>query len=137
MTWAVDTCVLIDVLEDDPAFGAASARLLERLLPEGLAISPATYVELAPAFGGDRALQDEFLAGVGVELPAEWSPADTLAAHAAWDRFIRLRRTGKVPRRPLADVLIGAHAAVRDGLVTRNPGDFAAIFPDLEVAVPA
>ena len=53
MTWVVDTCVVLDVLEDDPQFGRASARLLERLLREGLAISPVTMVELAAAFGGD------------------------------------------------------------------------------------
>lgn len=136
MPWVVDTCVLIDVLEDDPEFGAPSAALLDRLLAEGLEISPVTYAELAPAFGGDRSLQDEFLAGVGVALPAEWSWADTLAAYAAWDRFIRLRRRGDAPRRPLADILIGAHAAGRDGLVTRNPDDFAPVFPDLPLAVP-
>ena len=136
MPWVVDTCVLIDVLEDDPEFGASSAGLLERLLAEGLEISPVTYAELAPAFGGDRALQDDFLAGAGVALLAEWSWADTLAAHSAWDRFIRLRRRGAVPRRPLADILIGAYAAGRQGLVTRNPGDFTPVFLDFSLAVP-
>ena len=136
MAWVVDTCVLIDVLEDDPKFGASSATLLERLLDDGLEVCPATYAELAPAFDGDRALQDEFLGGVGVSLPADWSWTDTLEAHAAWARFIRLKRRGKVPRRPLADILIGAYAADRDGLVTRNPDDFRPVFPNLSLAVP-
>jgi hypothetical protein len=137
MAWVVDTCVLIDVLEDDPEFGVPAAALLDRLVGEGLAISPVTYAELAPAFGGDRALQDEFLAGVGVALPAEWSWVDTLAAHAAWERFIRLKRQGRIARRPLADILIGAHAAGRHGLVTRNPDDFRPVFPELPIAVPS
>ena len=136
MPWVVDTCVLIDVLEDDPEFGASSAGLLDRLLAEGLEISPVTYAELAPAFGGDRALQDDFLGGAGVALPAEWTWTDTLAAHSAWDRFIRLRRRDDLPRRPLADILIGAYATSRQGLVTRNPGDFTPVFPDLPLAVP-
>lgn len=136
MAWVVDTCVLLDVLEDDPDFGAASAGLLDRLSGDGLEVSPVTYAELAPAFGGDRALQEEFLTGVGVDLPALWSWADTLAAHSAWARFIALKRRGAQPRRPLADILVGAHASARSGLVTRNPDDFAAIFPDLRLAVP-
>ena len=71
MPWVVDTCVLIDVLKGDPEFGASSAGLLERLLAEGLEISPVTYAELAPAFGSDRALQDDFLARANVALPTE------------------------------------------------------------------
>lgn len=136
MGWVVDTCVLIDVLEDDPRFGTASAALLDRLASEGLEVCPVTYAELAPAFDGDRALQDEFLAGVGVSLPADWTWADTLAAHRAWARFIRLKRRGTVARRPIADILIGAHAARRQGLVTRNPEDFSPVFSDLAIAVP-
>lgn len=136
MAWVIDTCVLIDVLEDDPEFGASSAILLDRLLDEGLEVCPVTYAELAPAFDGDRGLQDEFLGGVGVSLPADWSWTDTLEAHSAWVRFIRLKRRRKVPRRPLADILIGAYAAGRDGLVTRNPDDFRSVFPELSLAVP-
>lgn len=136
MGWVVDTCILIDVLEDDPDFGVASATLLERLIPEGLEVCPVTYVELAPAFGGDRALEDEFLQGVGIELPAEWTWADTLAANAAWARFIELKRQGAAPRRPIADILIGAYAANRRGLVTRNPDDFARAFPELSLVLP-
>lgn len=136
MAWVVDTCVLLDVLEDDPAFGAASAELLERLLADGLEVCPVTFAELAPAFAGDRGLQEEFLAGVGVSLPPAWREDDTLAAHQGWARHVRRKRRGGHPRRPLADVLIGAHATRRSGLVTRNPGDFRPIFPDLRVMVP-
>lgn len=137
MAWVVDTCVLLDVLEDDPDFGASSAAALDARVAEGLRVSPVTYTELAPAFDGDCRLQDEFLAGVGIELPTHWEWPDTLAAHAAWDRFIRLKRQGSATRRPLADILIGAYAARRTGLITRNPSDFEPIFPDLAIAVPA
>lgn len=66
-----------------------------------------TYAELAPAFGGDRSLQDEFLLGVGIALPADWSWGDTLAAHGAWARHVELRRRGNGARRTVADVLSG------------------------------
>jgi hypothetical protein len=61
MTWVVDTCVVIDVLEDDPSFGLRSATLLEQKLGEGLSICPVTFVELAPAFTGDLEEQARFL----------------------------------------------------------------------------
>jgi predicted nucleic acid-binding protein len=136
MAWVVDTCVLLDVLEDDPAFAAPSAALLERLLDEGLEVCPVTFAELAPAFEGDRGLQEEFLAGVGISLPPAWRWDDTLAAHQGWARHVHRKRRGVVPRRPLADILIGAHATRRSGLVTRNPGDFRPVFPDLRLAIP-
>src|SRR5215204_3444511 len=47
MAWVVDTCVLIDVLEEDPSFGFLSAEILEESLEEGLVICPMTYAELS------------------------------------------------------------------------------------------
>jgi hypothetical protein len=54
MTWVVDTCVVLDVLEGDPEFGLASARLIDNLASEGLSLCPVSYIELAPAFSGDK-----------------------------------------------------------------------------------
>ena len=53
MPWVIDTCLLIDIADADPSFAAASAILLDAKRPEGLVISPITYVELAPVFEGD------------------------------------------------------------------------------------
>ncbi|HEX4963455.1 MAG TPA: type II toxin-antitoxin system VapC family toxin [Thermoanaerobaculia bacterium] len=136
MPWVVDTCVLIDVLEDDPQFGQASALTLDAHAKHGLVVCPITYAELAPSFGGDRLLQDEFLSGVGADYQQDWAWDDTLSAHDAWNRFVRRRRAGVLPKRPLADILIGAFASRHDGLITRNPDDFKSVFPDLPLSVP-
>jgi predicted nucleic acid-binding protein len=136
MTWVVDTCLLIDVAEADASFGAASAELIESKRPEGLTICPVSYVELAPVFNGDASAQNEFLFHLGAAWPAEWSAADTLAAHEAWDRYVKAKRSGEVPKRPVADVLIGAFASRFDGLLTRNEGDFRRVFPALKILVP-
>ena len=69
MSMVVDTCVILDVLEHDPAFGIASAEAIERYADGGLIVSPLTYVELAPAFLGDEARERKFLFEIGVELP--------------------------------------------------------------------
>ncbi len=136
MSWVVDTCILLDVLEDDPAFGGPSADLLDSLAEEGLSVCPVTYVELAPAFRGELALQDEFLSGIGAEAIDSWSWDDVTSAHSAWHRLTQERRAGRAAQRPIADVLIGAFAARRSGLITRNPQDFRAAFPELEIRTP-
>ena len=94
MAWVVDTCVLIDILED------------------------------------------EFLIGVGVDFRQDWTWEDTLRAHNSWHHFIQRKRAGLVPKRPLADILIGAFALRHQGLITRNPEDFMAAFPELALRVP-
>jgi hypothetical protein len=136
MSWVVDTCLVIDVLDDDPQFGATAAALLDRRRGDGLVVCPVTYIELAPAFLGDGARQREFLDQVGIDYSTAWAWPDTQAAHRAWGVQVQLRRTGRVPRRPVADVLIGAFAVTRQGLLTRNPSDFASVFPTLTVATP-
>lgn len=137
MAWVVDTCMVIDVLEDDPQFGALSATALESHAKDGLVLCPVSYVELAPAFAGSRELQDEFLAGVGIVTSIGWMFEDTLAAHRGWDRIIRMRRRNEAQKRPIADLLIGAFALRHQGLLTRNPADFRGAFPELELRAPS
>ncbi|MDO8836492.1 MAG: type II toxin-antitoxin system VapC family toxin [Vicinamibacterales bacterium] len=136
MAWVVDTCLVIDVLDDDPEFGRASASLLDNKAADGLILCPVSFVELAPAFLGDAARQRAFLEQIGIQAMPTWEWDDTQAAYKAWARYVALRRAGKSTRRPIADVLIGAFAATRQGLLTRNPSDFAPFFPDLVLDVP-
>ncbi len=133
MAWVVDTCLLIDVLEDDPNFGISTAQALDAHAAEGLVICPISYAELAPAFRGDKALQDEFLAGIGVDSLQDWGWEDTVRAHQAWNDHVRRRRAQEIAKRPLADILIGAFATRFQGLLTRNPSDFAPVFPGLDL----
>jgi predicted nucleic acid-binding protein len=87
-----------------------------------------------------------------LDVSAGWEWADTQAAHRAWNRYIELRCARKAARRsfgklrtapselegrPVADVLIGAFAANRSGLLTRNPSDFSAVYPSLRILTPA
>ena len=136
MTWVVDTCVVIDVLENDPSFGLRSATLLEQKLGDGLSICPVTFVELAPAFEGDLEQQERFLEQAGIDSRSGWVAADTRTAYQAWHLHIAARRSGILPKRPIADVLIGAYASNRRGLITRNPRDFRRNFSDLKIIEP-
>ncbi len=136
MSWVVDTCVVLDVLEDDPEFGMKSASLLEERLPDGLSVCPVTQVELAPAFAGLIGEQRLFFAQAGIDCLCGWTLADTEAAQHAWHLHITGRRAGTLPKRPVADVLIGAFASNRRGLITRNARDFRKHFPSLEILEP-
>ena len=132
----VDTCVILDVLMNDPTFGQRSLSVLEEYADEGLLIAPVSFVELAPAFLGDVNREKRFLFELGIDLPSGFDTSDITLAHAAWYRHIQKKREGKSPRRPIADVLIGALAQANDGLITRNAKDFKALFPNLNIIVP-
>ena len=136
MSMVVDTCVVLDVLSNDPIFGRRSMQALEQYADAGLLISPITYFELAPAFLGDEERELHFLFEVGIELPPGFDMSDLSAAHAAWYNHILRKRAGKTVKRPIADVMIGALASVNDGLITRNAKDFRALFPHLNIVSP-
>jgi len=134
--WVVDTCLLIDVAENDPKFGDGSARLLDRRRPAGLVVAPVSYVELAPLFNGVTEAQNEFLESSGVNWTHSWTWPDMIAAYSAWHHYMLKRPAGKISKRPIADVLIGAFAMRFNGLLTRNVKDFRDVFPELRLEKP-
>ena len=134
--WVVDTCVLIDILEEDSNFGRSSALYLKKRLSDGLEVSPITMIELSPAFEGDLSKQKEFLGLCGVGFGAGFISEDVVRAHTAWNRYIQKKRLQKISKRPVADLMIGAFATRFDGLITRNAKDFKPWFPDLNLAAP-
>jgi len=136
MSWVVDTCLLIDILERDLAFGKKSAVFLDEMMPEGLVLCPVSYVELAPTFLGDGYKQRMFLDAIGIAYACAWTWDDTQRAHKAWHQQTLLKRQHLAVKRPIADILIGAFALGHQGLLTRNAGDFRKVFPALRIKEP-
>ena len=136
MAWVVDTCLLLDVGLDDPRFGESSEALLQEKSRDGLLICPVTFVEMAPAFGGDLGALRQFLTGIPADCDEPWEEKDTETSARAWARHVGLRRAGRGNRRPVADVLIGAFASRFEGLLTRNLNDFSRLFPKLRLVSP-
>lgn len=99
-------------------------------------ICPVSMIELSPAFDGNLLRQKEFLRLCGVSYDQDFDAADAVCAHSAWDRYIQKKRLLKVPKRPVADLMIGAFACRFDGLITRNQKDFKPWFPDLQLIAP-
>ncbi len=134
--WVVDTCVIIDVLSGDGVFSAKSADAIDAKRAEGLVVAPITYVELAPSFLGDVAKQDMVLSGLGIECDFAGNKEAVLVAHKAWYEHVQRKRLGGVSKRPIADVLIGAYAMQKGGLITRNEADFKTLYPNLTIFNP-
>ncbi len=111
MAWVVDTCVLIDVLDDDPHFGKTSAACLQNMLKDGLIVAPVSYIELAPAFVGNQQTQEDFLDKMLAVYDKPWTWEDTEAAHAAWACYVHQKQIGNISKRPIADIIIGAFAS--------------------------
>ncbi|MCY3656100.1 MAG: nucleotide-binding protein [Chloroflexi bacterium] len=155
MISAVDTNVLLDILNPDEPYAPSSSRLLDDALRVGsIVISEPVYAELAANFP-DADTLDAFLDGTGTRLTR--SDRSTLyRAGTAWRAYSRRRprvltctQCGEpqsvqcdvcgaalqARQHVLADFLIGAHATVQaDRLITRDRGYYATYFPDLELA---
>ena len=136
MTWVVDTCVIVDLVERDGKFSAASAAALGSKLDDSFVIAPITYVELAPVFGGDIERQNAFLKKAWIDFDFAGDDAAVLAAHRAWYEHIMRKRAGSEGKRPIADIMIGAYAMQKGGLITRNDADFRSLFPNLTIFNP-
>lgn len=129
----VDSCVLIDVLADDPVWADWSLDQLEKLGQQGpLVINPLILAEISPRY--ERA-DDLEAALAGLPLVRENLPWD--AAFLAGQAF-RVYRLGEgVKTSPMPDFYIGAHALVRGmRLLTRDVKRYRNYFPRLAIVGP-
>jgi len=130
----VDSCVLIDVLADDPNWAEWSLMQLERCAQMGsLVINPIILAEISPRF--ERAADlDEALAGLPLQRDA--LPWD--AAFLAGQAFKVYRQLQGQISAPLPDFYIGAHALVNGWqLLTRDQVRYRSYFPRLTLAAPS
>ncbi|WP_319944585.1 type II toxin-antitoxin system VapC family toxin [Nocardia macrotermitis] len=130
----MDSCVLLDVLTNDPTWADWSDRALARARNVGsLVINPIVYAEVAAGFD---AIEDLDAALPEAELGREDLPYT--AGFVAGKAFVAYRRKGGERRGPLPDFYIGAHAVVAGyRLLTRDAARFRTYFPRLQVIAPA
>jgi len=131
---AIDSSIIIDVLEPDPEHGPASREALRRCLREGSMVAcDAVWAEVATAFGHAQARAIEALREIGIA----YSPMTEEAALRAAECWYRFRKRSGGKDRIVADFLIGGHALVQaDRLLTRGRGFYRDYFKSLKLVVP-
>lgn len=133
MITLVDSNVLLDLVTDDPKWGAWSAEALSQAAEESaLAINALIFAEVSIGFTTVEEVEqllppEEF---GRLALPYE-------AAFLAGKAFLSYRRRGGRRSAPLADFYIGAHAAVAGmRLLTRDPRRYRTYFPTVDLVAP-
>lgn len=129
----VDTCVLIDVFDDDRQWVDWSSRQLDTWSTRGpLLINPVIYAELAADFDAIETL-DDVIERAGLELRELSREALYLAGKA----HLRYRQRGGTRAGVLSDFFIGAHAAVLGvPILTRDVARYLAYFDGLRLIAP-
>ena len=133
MITAVDSNVLLDVLNDRQEFGGVSSAALRRCTAEGaLVASEVVWAEVGSFFVDPR----EFEAAMDL-LNVVFVPIERTAAVAAGSAAKRYRERDGLKDRIVADFLIGAHALHHaDRLLTRDRGFYRGYFEGLPVLDP-
>jgi len=129
----VDSCVLIDVFNDDPKWSGWSSRQLDEWSVRGsLLINPVIYAEVAAAFDTIESL-NAVMDRAQLELRELPREALYLAGHA----HLRYRHRGGTRTGVLSDFFIGAHASVLGvPVLTRDAARYGAYFRRLRLISP-
>jgi hypothetical protein len=129
----VDSCVLLDIITDDPYWYPWSSAALEKW-GEGhdLALNQIIYSEISVSFEHIEEVERVIPATVFKRLHLPWE-----AAFLAGKVFLRYRRHRGTKRSPLPDFYIGAHSTVLGiPLITRDAKRFEYYFPELKLITP-
>jgi predicted nucleic acid-binding protein len=134
MATFVDSCVLLDVIENDKTWGDWSVAQLERAAARGsLVINVAVYAEIANSFESETDL-DAFLRETAIQVKSIPKAAAWVAAKA----HQKYRRSKGSKTTTLPDFFIGAHAQIEGNvLLTRDATRFSTYFPQLNLIVPS
>ena len=134
MITAVDTNVLVDILEPDPHHGVASADALTRCLAKGTVVAcDIVWAEVATVYGDQQA---ELLAALQT-LCIGYSEVTRESALEVARHWHAYRSRGGSRQRIAADFIVGAHALVQcERLLTRDRGLYRGSFNALAIYDP-
>ncbi|MBL7180882.1 MAG: PIN domain-containing protein [Pseudomonadota bacterium] len=135
MITAVDTNILVDILEPDPVYGPVSRDALKQCLREGSVIaSEVVWAEVVTAYG--HAIEE--VVDALIQIGIEYKPMSLEAALEAARCWFEYRKQGRDRNRIAADFLIGGYALMQsDRLLTRDRGFYRKYFTPLRVKSPS
>jgi hypothetical protein len=137
MTISIDTNVIAALWWNNDSLNRSAAQLLNQARKAGeLVLSAPVYAELMGDPARTEGELDDFLFSTGILV--DWHLEEEIWREAgkAYQGYVARRRKsgGSMPRRLLADFVIGAHAQVRGySLLTFDGGHYLAAFPDLPI----
>lgn len=129
----VDSNALLDIMSDDPEWGAWSAAAIQRAGDHSrLVINPIIYAEVSVRYSRIEDLDDAL-----PESKFSREPLPYAAAFLAGKAYLAYRRRGGARQSPLPDFFIGAHAAVAGHqLLTRDGARYRSYFPSVRLITP-
>jgi len=134
---AVDTNVLVALLNLDEALSSKAEESLNRCMAGGLVIAGPVWAELRAFPTRNDAMLEEFLSLK--EIRVDWEMHESvwrLAGRAFQEFNLRRKRSGSdLARRLLTDFVIGAHAmSAAHALLTLDQRHYRAAYPNLRIA---
>lgn len=129
----VDSCVLLDVLTEDPKWFSWSSEQIAQAAENGfIIINPVIYSEISISFERIEDIESIFSDDVFV-----YRPIPKEAAFLAGKCFLKYRRSGGNKSLPLPDFFIGAHASIEGlPLITRDVKRFQTYYSTLKLIHP-
>jgi len=140
MAIALDTNIIWPVLAGtEPTASILTPLLEDYSVSDGLVISAPVYAETLAGPGASVAELDAALARARIAVDVALSPEMWREAGLAYRAYAerRLSSRGGLPRRILADFIIGVHALrTATALITTDQEHFGRHFPLLQIIVP-
>jgi len=137
MTTALDTNVIIALWNSAESLNSDARKALKAVRNDGaMVISAPVFAELMASPGRTTDFVETFLLDASIETDWVMSESIWRLAGMAFQRYAVRRRQHKMPlpRRILADFIIGAYATVTGcRLLTLDAGVYPLAFPDLPI----
>lgn len=136
MTIALDTNILVSLINRADPLNEAVGRVLDSLSEERLVVCGAVYAELLAFRRRTESFVDVFLSETRIDI--DWTVGESIwrVAGHTFSKYADRRRKAKTghPRRILTDFLIGAHAIENSyPLFTLDEGHYRTAFPKLKL----
>ncbi len=139
MRTAIDTNVLSALWSKEPLASDIARNLGNAKADGGLVVSAPVYVELQAYPKATESFVNDFLADTGIAVDFESQQPVWVEVGRRFARYAKRRRQSahQVPKRLLADFIIGSHAlAHADRFMTLDPKRYERDFPEAYIIYP-
>jgi predicted nucleic acid-binding protein len=133
MSILVDSCVILDIITEDPKWMEWSSLTLEKHANRNqLIINPIIYAEISIGYQKIEEVENRISPEIFKRASIPWE-----AAFLAGKAFLKYRKSGGHRSLPLPDFFIGAHAMIENlPLLTRDTKRLTYYYPKIKLIAP-